>query len=90
VGDPELKDWTDGKHGVELACKGYNGLAYDAVVTLAVVVDTKGKNPSALTDASWPEEMQLLSVPAVSFDCSTATITFNKDQECDMEMAAYN
>ena len=73
-GNPEFKGWTDGKHDVELVCKGYTGFVYDAVVTLAVVADkmiTKGKNPSALKQADWLEEMQLLSEPGVSFDCLT-------------------
>ena len=53
-GNPGFIGWTDGKHDVSLVCKGYTGLVYDAVVTLAVVADKmimKGKNPSALTEA---------------------------------------
>jgi len=82
-----------GMNADELVCTGYTGLAYDAVVTLAVVADkmiTKGKNPDTATSSDWLDEMRLLSEPGFKFDCLTGQVSFNSNQERDMPMAFNN
>eukprot|EP00929_Paragymnodinium_shiwhaense_P012088 TRINITY_DN11876_c0_g2_i2.p1 TRINITY_DN11876_c0_g2~~TRINITY_DN11876_c0_g2_i2.p1 ORF type:complete len:719 (+),score=133.22 TRINITY_DN11876_c0_g2_i2:661-2817(+) len=94
---PEFVGWEPGIHDQSLVCSGYAGLAYDAVVTLAIVADRliKGSgetpvHPSTLTAEDWLTEMRKLSEEGRNFECLGGDVTYNDKQERDMHMTMLN
>merc|ERR1719160_1341699 len=78
---PDFKGWKLGIHDTELVCKGYTAFAYDAAITLALVLDrllkNKGGTPDQLTNDDWMAEMKELQKPENAFNCLSGEVSFN-------------
>lgn len=84
-GRSDFIGWTP-KHASQLQCTdAYTGLAYDAVVTLAVVLDrllTRGHSAlENITATDFLTELRMLSDPSKAFTCLTGDISLDADQE---------
>eukprot|EP00972_Heterocapsa_arctica_P041546 6124386-Heterocapsa_arctica.AAC.1 len=77
--------WTTGMHDQALQCHAHTGLAYDAFVTVAVVLDrllaSTGLGPDALTPAQFMEEFRKLDQPDKAINCITGTIILDEKQD---------
>ncbi|CAE8598630.1 unnamed protein product [Polarella glacialis] len=95
-GDPDFTGWVSGVHDTELVCQGYTALAYDAVVTLAVVADRLmkrsgvGANLDFFTPTDWFNELKSLHSSGHVFNCLSGEVTFDENQERPLPMAFYN
>eukprot|EP00931_Biecheleriopsis_adriatica_P067961 TRINITY_DN42014_c0_g1_i1.p1 TRINITY_DN42014_c0_g1~~TRINITY_DN42014_c0_g1_i1.p1 ORF type:complete len:1517 (-),score=220.07 TRINITY_DN42014_c0_g1_i1:63-4421(-) len=97
AGHPQFKGWQSGVHDTQLACRGYTGLAYDALVTLAVVADRLitgengvKRNLDDLTPSDWFEGMKSLHTSGHSFDCLSGEVSYDENQERPLPMTFYN
>ena len=93
TGHPEFKGWVPGTHDTDIACKAYTGLAYDAMVVLAVVFDrllSAGKTEYTITSADWLDGLLAMQDPALGVECLTpGSIVFDENQERRTPMALY-